>query len=120
MEPVVTWNEKGKGRCFHNILGHNVRAMKNSGWKTLMLRGTEWAATGEVTIPVPVSLSTERLGTSRNYSWAETDTTFALLKNEGIIWQYNFNTIKGKPFFHPVNINNSTLNFTSITHKPYS
>jgi type 1 glutamine amidotransferase len=50
MENVVIWNEKGKGRCFHNILGHNVRTMKNTGWETLMLRGTEWAATGNVTL----------------------------------------------------------------------
>ncbi len=119
MEPVVTWNTLGKGRSFHNILGHDVRAMKNTGWRTLMLRGTEWAATGKVSIPVPASLSREKPIKSMNYSWAETDTTFALLNNNEIIWQYNFNTIKGKPFFHPVNINNSIITWLSPEDHPW-
>ncbi|WP_316838095.1 ThuA domain-containing protein [Pedobacter nutrimenti] len=50
MEPVFLWNEKGKGRCFSSILGHDVTAMENKEWKRLVLRGTEWAATGKVTI----------------------------------------------------------------------
>lgn len=49
MEPVMLWNTKGKGRCFHSILGHDVEALQNSNLKTIMLRGTEWAATGKVT-----------------------------------------------------------------------
>jgi hypothetical protein len=32
-------------------------AMKGIGFQTLMLRGTEWAATGQVTIPVPADWS---------------------------------------------------------------
>lgn len=48
MEPVLLWNTRGKGRCFYNILGHNVGAIKNKMWETIMLRGTEWAATGKV------------------------------------------------------------------------
>lgn len=38
----------GKGRIFHTILGHDVRAMETEGFQTLLLRGTEWAATGKV------------------------------------------------------------------------
>jgi type 1 glutamine amidotransferase len=119
MEPVVHWNSKRKGRIFHNILGHNQRAMKNTGWKTLMLRGTEWAATGDVSIPVPMSLSNEKPKASGNYSWFETDTTFALLDAGNIVWQYNYNTIKGKPFFHPVNINKSTITWLSPEDHPW-
>lgn len=52
-EPMVLTTKFGKGRCFYNILGHNVQAMRNIGWQALMLRGTEWAATGKVTIPIP-------------------------------------------------------------------
>ena len=55
IEPVVICTELQKGRCFYNILGHNVETMQNSGWQTLMLRGTEWAATGKVTIPFPAN-----------------------------------------------------------------
>jgi len=50
-EPVVITTQYGKGRGFYCVLGHNKATMQNIGWKTLLLRGTEWAATGEVTIP---------------------------------------------------------------------
>jgi type 1 glutamine amidotransferase len=43
----------GKGRVFHTTLGHDVVAMSCQVFATTLLRGTEWAATGEVTIPVP-------------------------------------------------------------------
>lgn len=49
-EPVVIFTNYGKGRCVYNILGHNTAAMRNRAWQTLMLRGIEWAATGEVVI----------------------------------------------------------------------
>ncbi|HOZ46801.1 MAG TPA: ThuA domain-containing protein [Candidatus Hydrogenedentes bacterium] len=52
-EPVVVCTEYGKGRCLYNVMGHDVRAMEGVGWRTLMLRGTEWAATGRVTLPLP-------------------------------------------------------------------
>lgn len=52
-EPVVICTKLGKGRGFYLTLGHDVKAMQNVGWRTLMLRGTEWCATGAVTIPVP-------------------------------------------------------------------
>jgi len=50
-EPVVITTQYGKGRGFYCVLGHNKATMQNDAWKTLLLRGTEWAATGEVTIP---------------------------------------------------------------------
>lgn len=119
MEPVVTWNTLENGRCFHNILGHDVKAMRNTGWRTLMLRGTEWAATGKVTIPVPKVLDNEMYENSIAYSWEESDTTFALMKGTDIVWQYNFNTQKGKPFFHPVNIGSSTITSLSPDDHPW-
>jgi type 1 glutamine amidotransferase len=50
-EPVVITTQYGKGRGFYCVLGHNEATMQSSAWKTLLLRGTEWAAAGEVTIP---------------------------------------------------------------------
>lgn len=50
-EPVVMVTEFGKGRCFNLVLGHDVQAIKNVGFQTLLRRGTEWAATGKVTKP---------------------------------------------------------------------
>jgi type 1 glutamine amidotransferase len=58
-EPAAHWRTFGKGRCFHLILGHDPRALTTPGTKALMLRGTEWAATGEVTIPLPAQLRAE-------------------------------------------------------------
>ncbi|HAZ04629.1 MAG: hypothetical protein A2W90_06840 [Bacteroidetes bacterium GWF2_42_66] len=52
-EPVALCRKMEKGRVFYLVLGHDVAAMQNSGWKTLMLRGAEWAATGKVSIPIP-------------------------------------------------------------------
>ncbi len=49
-EPMVMATEYGKGRCFNLVLGHDVTAMGTPGFRLLLQRGTEWAATGKVTI----------------------------------------------------------------------
>ena len=51
-EPVAVITDYGGGRCFHMILGHYAESMLDNGFKTLMARGVEWAATGNVTLPV--------------------------------------------------------------------
>jgi type 1 glutamine amidotransferase len=55
-EPLVWVLSYGKGRVYHNALGHSVEPMKGPGFQALMARGTEWAATGKVTLPAPASL----------------------------------------------------------------
>src|SRR5262249_45610616 len=55
-EPVVWVAMYGKGRVVENVLGHDVPAMQSPGFKTLLIRGVEWAATGEVRTPVPGEL----------------------------------------------------------------
>ena len=52
-EPALMAISYGEGRVFHTILGHHVTQIKEGSFVTTFLRGTEWAATGEVTIPVP-------------------------------------------------------------------
>ena len=52
-EPVFMTITYGEGKIFHTILGHHVDQIKEGSFVTTFLRGTEWAATGEVTIPVP-------------------------------------------------------------------
>jgi len=52
-EPMVVVTELGKGRVFHTAMGHDPNPMAGVAFQTLMLRGTEWAATGKVTIPIP-------------------------------------------------------------------
>jgi type 1 glutamine amidotransferase len=50
-ENLLFTTESGGGRGFAIFLGHDVVTMKNTAWRTLLKRGTEWAATGKVTIP---------------------------------------------------------------------
>lgn len=63
-EPLVFTVDYGKARIFHLMLGHcgptadNNPAMQCAGFQTLLLRGTEWAATGKVTQPVPKDFPT--------------------------------------------------------------
>jgi len=55
-EPMVWVNHYGKGRVVQNALGHDVKAMEGSGFRFLLARCVEWAATGEVTTAVPEDL----------------------------------------------------------------
>jgi uncharacterized protein len=59
-EPILMAIGYGKGRVFHDTLGHvgatqkePILAMNSVDYIVLLQRGTEWAATGSVTIPVP-------------------------------------------------------------------
>lgn len=49
-EPMLMVLEYGKGRVFHSTLGHVDYSMECVGFITTFLRGTEWAATGKVTM----------------------------------------------------------------------
>jgi len=61
-EPVVLVSRFGNGRSFYLTLGHDVAAMDTLGWRMLMLRGAEWAATGRVTTdrPIPIEAALDR------------------------------------------------------------
>lgn len=48
--PQVWVQDFGKGRVFSITLGHGPDTLMYDGVKSLLLRGTEWAATGKVTI----------------------------------------------------------------------
>jgi len=56
---VIDWViPYGKGRVYVTMLGHLWKhkpdtAMRCIGFQTMLIRGCEWAATGEVTHPVP-------------------------------------------------------------------
>jgi uncharacterized protein len=52
-EPQFMVLSYGKGRIFHSCLGHDIRAFQGLGFQVVLQRGTEWAATGKVTIPAP-------------------------------------------------------------------
>ncbi|MGE5607780.1 MAG: ThuA domain-containing protein [Bacillota bacterium] len=52
-EPALFTISYGKGRVFHTILGHDENSTKCVGFITTFQRGSEWAATGKVTLPIP-------------------------------------------------------------------
>src|SRR6056297_622990 len=49
-EPMVMTIDYGQGRIFHTPMGHDDQSMQSVGFITLLVRGTEWAATGEVSL----------------------------------------------------------------------
>jgi type 1 glutamine amidotransferase len=57
-EPMLMTLEYGNGHVFHTVLGHADYSMKCVGFITTLQRGAEWAATGEVTIPLPKDFPT--------------------------------------------------------------
>ena len=63
-QPLVWINEWGAGRSFTCTLGHDVDTFRRMPFLPLLARGTEWAATGGVTIPLP-----DRTGSNRFIPW---------------------------------------------------
>jgi type 1 glutamine amidotransferase len=59
-EPMIWTVTYGKGRVFHTPMGHDVNAMLCVGFQATLNRGTEWAATGSVTIPIPANFPTDK------------------------------------------------------------
>ena len=55
-EASVWISKYGQGRVCNNALGHDVAAMQDKGFQTLLVRCVEWAATGAVKTPVPSDL----------------------------------------------------------------
>ncbi len=54
-EPMLMVIPYGRGRVFHTTLGHGVEAVNGLGFQVTLARGTEWAATGAVTLPAPAA-----------------------------------------------------------------
>jgi type 1 glutamine amidotransferase len=64
-EPMFMTVQYGKGRVFHNTLGHvgpqdrePVASLNSVGFIVSIQRGAEWAATGRVTQPLPADFPT--------------------------------------------------------------
>lgn len=52
-EPMIWTVSYGKGKVFHTPMGHDLNGMRCIGFITTLGRGSEWAATGRVTLPIP-------------------------------------------------------------------
>ena len=51
--PVIWKNTYGKGRVFVPFIGHGPDTIRRPEFDCLLVRGCEWACSGEVTIPYP-------------------------------------------------------------------
>jgi uncharacterized protein len=58
-EPIIWTVPFGSGRVVHLTLGHDLSAMVQPGFVAAFARGTEWAATGEVTLPDTIAAFAE-------------------------------------------------------------
>ena len=52
-EPMIWWIPYGKGKVFTTVMGHAEYSMKCVGFQSVVARGSEWSATGQVTLPIP-------------------------------------------------------------------
>ena len=111
-------SQTGKGRSFFTTLGHDERALLNTGLQTLLLRSAQWCAGREVTIELPAELK-KKNSVKDQFHWNQTDTSINLSNHSEVIWQYNFNNRFGKPYFHPIRSNNSTLTCESPADHPW-
>lgn len=50
-EPILMVISYGEGRVFHTTLGHDTKSMSGAAFQYTLQRGTEWAASGNVTQP---------------------------------------------------------------------
>jgi type 1 glutamine amidotransferase len=57
-EPMLIALSSGKGRVFHTTFGHDIVALSSVDFVVTLQRGTEWAATGQVTQKVPANFPT--------------------------------------------------------------
>jgi len=56
-EPMLWTVDYGKGRVFVTALGHDVDQVQTPAFVTTFARGAEWAATGQVTLPVAAAMA---------------------------------------------------------------
>ena len=64
LQPVIWKHHYGKGRVFGCSIGHGIDTYRRLNYVTILVRGAEWAATGEVTLEKP-----KRTGADRFNEW---------------------------------------------------
>jgi type 1 glutamine amidotransferase len=67
-EPIIMTIDYGKGRVFHTPMGHETYSMECVGFINTFQRGTEWAATGKVTLPVAADFPKAEAASSRPFA----------------------------------------------------
>jgi type 1 glutamine amidotransferase len=118
-EPAIFVNQTGKGRSFFTILGHDERALVNSGLRALLVRAAQWCAGREVTIEPPAEIDLKKINSKPKYGWKETDSTLALVNGKDAVWQFNYNDRFQRPYFHPLTVNNTMVTSLSPPDHPW-
>lgn len=67
-EPMIFTVRYGKGRVFHTPMGHAEYSLECVGFITTLQRGTEWAATGNVTVAIPDDFPGAEKTSSRKFA----------------------------------------------------
>lgn len=67
-EPIIMTIDYGKGRVFHTPMGHETYSMECVGFINTLQRGAEWAATGNVTLPVAADFPKADAASSRPFA----------------------------------------------------
>jgi type 1 glutamine amidotransferase len=67
-EPMLMTISYGKGRVFHTPMGHEDYSQECVGFIVTLQRGTEWAATGAVTQPIPDDFPTADKESARKFA----------------------------------------------------
>ncbi|MEI6177105.1 MAG: DUF6807 family protein [Verrucomicrobiota bacterium] len=102
-ENILFSTEAGGGRGVAIMLGHDAASMKNPAWQTLLQRGTEWAASGKVSIPPAKNWpATKESADVPALSWLRTDTSLALCNGDKTVWRLVFDAKQPKTYFHPL------------------
>jgi type 1 glutamine amidotransferase len=57
VQPILWTTQYGSGRVFVTTLGHARENVEAEAFAVTFARGAEWAATGEVTLPIPAEFA---------------------------------------------------------------
>lgn len=71
-EPMIMTIQFGDGNIFHTPMGHADYSFECVGFITVFLRGTEWAATGKVTVEIPEDFPTADKSQARKFKAEKT------------------------------------------------
>lgn len=102
-EPAVLAGRFGQGRTLTVLLGHDAEAMDDPGFRTLLRRAVEWAATGRVSRG-PVSPG------DGPWRWEKADgVSLSLVGPAGPLWQFRHDPALDHAYFHPLRTTDGRL-----------
>lgn len=122
-EPILMTVRYGQGRVFHSAMGHvgakYFDSVRGVGFVTTLLRGAEWAATGQVTQPVPADFPTATATSIRTELGPDLELPNALIIGDSISIGYTpvvEGLLAGKVnIHHPLNDEGSYANCEGTT-----